>query len=523
MKKILFSVAAAALMFAGCSSDEEGALGSQMHLSINPTIANPQVMPTSRVTDTDFEAGDKIGLRVKMTTGEEFLANEPMVYDAAQGLFTSSKNWYEDINLTSDLFAYHPFVEGAALPTNFEVKLDQSAEGYAQSDLLVAMKSKVNPTTAATQMTFSHKMARLIIDIKSNTSGYDISKVEILGVATAGTLNLENGEVTATSALQNVIAHTAQANKMYYALVMPQAGVKMSVKVTTADGQSRTYSLQATDLKSGENRRLATDVKPVSINVTISGPINQWVDGEDLIIDGGETPAEQNVVEWGGVKYKTVTLSNGQVWMAENLRYLPAGKTASSNPADSSGVWLPCNLQKAADASRVETDGYYYSYPVLLGIEGEKFTAENYNKYEGAQGICPKGWHVPTEADWAKLTDQGSEFYTDEQKGAFLPLLAKAGMNITGLGYINGATATTTPVYMANESKAPDGAGKFGMAYYASSTSQSIDFNTAGKPESGIKKIGYRAAMVTYNATYNRMTIANQMAYGAAPVRCVKD
>lgn len=526
MKKILFSMAAAAMLLAGCSNDEEAVLGGQMRLSINPTIANPHVMPrqATRVSDTDFEQGDKVGLRVKMTdNGEEFLSNEPMVYDAAQGVFTSSKTWYEDINRTSDLFAYYPYTEGAALPAEFAVKADQSGEGYMQSDLIIAVKLGVAPSKVATQMTFKHKMARLIIDIKSNTSGSEVSKVEIEGAAGEGSVNLDNGEVTVKSgaAPMSVVAHTATAGKMYYALIMPQNGVKMNVKITTADGAARTYSLQTTDLKSGENRRLSTNVEPAGIKVAFSGPIDQWIDGDDLVVDGGETPTDENVVEWGGVKYKTVTLSNGQVWMAENLRYLPAGKIASSNPADGSGVWLPCNLKQEADASRVATDGYYYSYPVLLGIAGEKFTAENYNQYEGVQGICPKGWHIPTEADWRKVTDMGSPFYTDNQKGAYLPLMNEAGMNVKGYGYINGATAAAAPAYLAVESKAE--AGAFGMAYFASSTGMSIDFNTKDNPTSGIKKITYKAAMVTYNTSYNRLTVANQMAHGAAPVRCVKD
>ena len=29
--------------------------------------------------------------------------------------------------------------------------------------------------------------------------------------------------------------------------------------------------------------------------------------------------------------------------------------------------------------------------------------------------------------------------------------------------------------------------------------------------------------MITYNATYNRLQVAYQNAYGAAPVRCIKN
>lgn len=246
--------------------------------------------------------------------------------------------------------------------------------------------------------------------------------------------------------------------------------------------------------------------------------------------DNGTVPPPDNTVEWGGVKYQTVKLKDGRTWMAENLRYVPAGKTVSSDPADGSGVWNPCDLSKKADASRVETDGLLYSYPVLLGMEGE-MSDENYNKYEGVQGICPDGWHVPTCAEWLKLAGQGSGGLTDpaspyfqaESMGAPIPALNADGFNLLTCGYINANDSTATPAYTAIESKAEDGAGKFGMSYFASSTAYQVTYNTAGDATSGIKNIQYYAGMITYNANYNRLQAAFQGAYGAASVRCIKN
>ena len=241
-------------------------------------------------------------------------------------------------------------------------------------------------------------------------------------------------------------------------------------------------------------------------------------------------PPDDGTVTWGGVKYRTVTLQDGRTWMAENLRYVPEGKTVSSDPTDGSGVWNPCDLSKNADASLVETDGLLYSYPVLLGMEGE-MSGENYDKYEGVQGICPDGWHVPTCAEWLKLAGQGSgglsdassPYFEAEQLGAPIPALNADGFNLLTCGYINANNSTAVPAYMAIESKAEDGAGKFGMAYYAGSTGYQVTYNTAGDATSGVKNIQFYAGMITYNATYNRLQAAFQGGYGAAPVRCIKN
>ena len=43
-----------------------------------------------------------------------------------------------------------------------------------------------------------------------------------------------------------------------------------------------------------------------------------------------------------GETYKTVTLENGSVWMAEPLRYVPEGYTVSADPADDDAhIWYP--------------------------------------------------------------------------------------------------------------------------------------------------------------------------------------
>ena len=300
----------------------------------------------------------------------------------------------------------------AAAPAEFSVKADQSGANYTASDLIVAVKTGVKPTLSSTQMTFKHKMSRIVISV-TNESGFDIRDIVIKGAVGTGVLDPATGDFTAKAGAEasDVTANTATAEKVYYALLVPQNGVQLKVTVTTADGKMRTQTLGTTDLKSGENRRMDCNVQPADIQVKFSGPIAGWVDGDDLLPDG-DGEVETPTVEWGGVKYKIVTLKDGRTWMAENLRYVPEGKTISSDPKDGNGVWYPCNLSKAADPSLTETAGLLYSYPVMLGMTGE-MTGTNFDQYEGAQGICPDGWHIPTMAEWLKLAGVGSGSLSD--------------------------------------------------------------------------------------------------------------
>ncbi len=175
-------------------------------------------------------------------------------------------------------------------------------------------------------------MSRIVISV-TNESGFDIRDIVIKGAVGTGVLDPATGDFTAKAGAEasDVTANTATAEKVYYALLVPQNGVQLKVTVTTADGKMRTQTLGTADLKSGENRRMDCNVQPADIQVKFSGPITGWVDGDDLLPDG-DGEVETPTVEWGGVKYKIVTLKDGRTWMAENLRYVPEGKTISSDP-----------------------------------------------------------------------------------------------------------------------------------------------------------------------------------------------
>ena len=88
-----------------------------------------------------------------------------------------------------------------------------------------------------------------------------------------------------------------------------------------------------------------------------------------------------------GHVYKTVTIGT-QVWMAENLAYLPAVSPASTGS---------------------NIDPYYYVY----GYNGTNVATakqnSNYSNYgvlynwPAAKAACPLGWHLPSDDEWKQL------------------------------------------------------------------------------------------------------------------------
>ena len=104
-----------------------------------------------------------------------------------------------------------------------------------------------------------------------------------------------------------------------------------------------------------------------------------------------ETPSG-TVKDRDGNVYHTVTIGT-QVWMVENL------KTTKYND----GTSIPL-VTEGSSWEALSTPGYTWykkdsaTYKTTYGAL--------YNGYAVKTGkLCPKGWHVPTDAEWTVLTD----------------------------------------------------------------------------------------------------------------------
>ncbi|MBR5983080.1 MAG: carboxypeptidase regulatory-like domain-containing protein [Bacteroidales bacterium] len=109
-------------------------------------------------------------------------------------------------------------------------------------------------------------------------------------------------------------------------------------------------------------------------------------------------------------EYKSIIIGN-QKWMVENLRYagnvplvtseIPTGFTESETEPYR---YYPNN-------SRNNVEGYGYIYNWSAAIYGENSSVMNPS---GVQGICPNGWHLPSDAEWQELNNElGSGLFDD--------------------------------------------------------------------------------------------------------------
>ena len=113
-----------------------------------------------------------------------------------------------------------------------------------------------------------------------------------------------------------------------------------------------------------------------------------------------------------GQSYRTVRIGN-HTWMAENLRYRSSKSQGTFCYGD--------------DTSLCQADGALYDWASAMDID----TAYLHNHWGGSdtshQGICPLGWHIPSDHEWTDLQASVDSLSALSKGNADLALLSDTG------------------------------------------------------------------------------------------------
>ena len=90
-----------------------------------------------------------------------------------------------------------------------------------------------------------------------------------------------------------------------------------------------------------------------------------------------------------GQTYKTVQIGD-QCWMAENLNVGTMLASGFDTPSDNGTIEKWCYNN---NTSNCDTYGGLYDWNEMM----------QYTTTEGVQGVCPTGWHLPTDQEWTDL------------------------------------------------------------------------------------------------------------------------
>lgn len=532
MKKV-FLLATAAAVMAGCQTEKVESPVPEL-VKIVPVV--------TKATDVNFENGDKVGVTI-MQGETAYATNELLTY--GDNVFSGTLKWYPEALTPSTITAYYPYASAGA-PSSFTVATDQT-KGYTASDLIAGKKEDVTPSVNAIVVPFKHMLTKISLEI-DNQSQANIASVELRGSKTTADVDLTAMTAVASesSAVETVKAFKVTENALYSAIVVPQT-VAFEMAVTTSTGKELTQKLVSTELKQGMQYTIKVKVLPADIKVSISGEIEGWGNGGEI---GGDVPAYIDFAEYDGYfiykneKYTTAKMSDGSVWMTQSMRYVPEGYTVSSDPKEAAHIWAPYTIvggvpTPSTEAEFVEKNGYLYDYQAIFG---EEITAENAGSFEGKQGICPNGWHVPTRAEYitlcgfsnkganddATITDENALFWDKDAKYGSVKKSNELGWNFVFAGNRQKANFSATGTYStvsiasANMNDASF-AGSPAVTYMASSTLNKASDSTSDP--NVLSNIQFFGMMTTFTGQYKdgRLSMSFVHIENGISLRCVKN
>ncbi len=195
-------------------------------------------------------------------------------------------------------------------------------------------------------------------------------------------------------------------------------------------------------------------------------------------------PGMPTVTDADGNTYNTVLLGS-QCWMRENLR-VGIQINGSDEMTDNTIIEKYCYND---DLANCEKYGGLYQWDEIM----------HYTEQEGVQGICPSGWHIPSDQDWKymemHLGMSQAEADASDWRGEGIGTMLK-----TTFGWLNEGNGTNTTGFSILPSgyRAAEGGGGFAKVEENGYIWTSTSFSDVQK---WYREVNHYAGMV--NRTYN--------------------
>lgn len=104
-----------------------------------------------------------------------------------------------------------------------------------------------------------------------------------------------------------------------------------------------------------------------------------------------------------GNHYNVVKIGN-QIWMAENLKYLPS--VVEPATGSSTTPYYYVYDYNGTDVNAARATANYTTYGVLYNwTAAMNSSVSSTANPSSVQGVCPIGWHLPSDAEWTELTN----------------------------------------------------------------------------------------------------------------------
>ena len=170
--------------------------------------------------------------------------------------------------------------------------------------------------------------------------------------------------------------------------------IKKANNTYTWHGQTYTESGTYTNVYTNEDGCYSVDTLKLTI----------------VFVDEKSCPGTPSVTDIDGNTYSTVQIGE-QCWMRSNLRATRYADGTAVSAGNSAYSETDPYYYDYENCFTLPERGYYYNWPAVM--HGQPSSTTNPSE---VQGICPDGWHVPSNLEWKQMRDyvtSKSEYYCD--------------------------------------------------------------------------------------------------------------
>ena len=291
MKKSIY-FAALALLCAGCATDNN--IGSLSDREIRVEAALP-----TRVTETEFEADDRIGLYAveyneqgvpALQISGNYLNNESLTFDGAKWISDRPLYWSDK---ACDFYAVYPQQQPQSITAQlFDIATDQNSEpaegcisGYEASDLLWAKAENISHDNGVVPLHFKHLMSRVVVNLvrgpKYEGELLDDIVVHLYNTVTTAEVDYANGSLQSYGmGAKNTITMKKLAKDSYCAIVVPQH-IERKTPLVEITMEGIAYLLNySMSFRPGYQQTITvtlnTSPDQEKIEISIDGEVGEW-------------------------------------------------------------------------------------------------------------------------------------------------------------------------------------------------------------------------------------------------------
>ena len=217
-------------------------------------------------------------------------------------------------------------------------------------------------------------------------------------------VNIRQGTTSGTVVYTETQTPTTNANGLVSIEIGGGSGFN------TIDWANGPYFIETkTDPAGGTNYTITGTSQLLSVPYALYAKTAETITGGDALLARIEALEEKDLLNNGFTDprdnnhYNVVKIGN-QIWMVEDLKYLPSvvgpGTGSQTTPHYYVYGYNGTNVTDAKATANYNTYGVLYNWPAAMNGAASSTTNPS-----GVQGVCPDGWHLPSDAEWTELTD----------------------------------------------------------------------------------------------------------------------